>query len=100
MEESKKSAVWKKILAPLGVMVVILAVILMAILKLVELRIISTVTGMVLICVIIVAVFGLIFVVLKAVVEPILAVVGKAGNGKEDKFSAKVDRVASRDDEL
>lgn len=100
MEESKKSAVWKKILAPLGVMVVILAAILMAILKLVELRIISTVTGMVLICVIIVAVFGLIFVVLKAVVEPILAVVGKAGNGKEDKFSAKVDRVASRDDEL
>ena len=97
MEDTKKNEMWGKVMAPLaGFLAIVLAAFLI-ILKLLESGVIGTVMAMILICVIVAAVFGGIFMVIKSILDQIRSVI----NGKvseNTKVAEKAKKLADRED--
>ena len=71
MEDTKKNEMWGKVMAPLAGFLAIVLVAFLIILKLLESGVIGTVMAMILICVIVAAVFGGIFMVIKSILDQI-----------------------------
>ena len=97
MEDTKKNEMWGKVMAPLaGFLAIVLAAFLI-ILKLLESGVIGTVMAMILICVIVAAVFGGIFMVIKSILDQIRSVInGKAS--ENTKVAEKAKKLADRED--
>ena len=97
MEDTKKSEMWGKVMAPLAGFLAIVLVAFLIILKLLESGVIGTVMAMILICVIVAAVFGGIFMVIKSILDQIRSVI----NGKvseNTKVAEKAKKLADRED--
>ena len=75
MEDTKKNEMWGKVMAPLAGFLAIVLVAFLIILKLLESGVIGTVMAMILICVIVAAVFGGIFMVIKSILDQIRSVI-------------------------
>jgi len=73
VEDTKKNEMWGKVMAPLAGFLAIVLVAFLIILKLLESGVIGTVMAMILICVIVAAVFGGIFMVIKSILDQKLA---------------------------
>ena len=97
MEDTKKNEMWGKVMAPLAGFLAIVLVAFLIILKLLESGVIGTVMAMILICVIVAAVFGGIFMVIKSILDQIRSVI----NGKvseNTKVAEKAKKLADRED--
>lgn len=94
MEDTKKNEMWGKVMAPLAGFLAIVLVAFLIILKLLESGVIGTVMAMILICVIVAAVFGGIFMVIKSILDQIRSVI----NGKvseNTKVAEKAKKLAT-----
>ena len=97
MEDTKKNERGGKVMAPLAGFLAIVLVAFLIILKLLESGVIGTVMAMILICVIVAAVFGGIFMVIKSILDQIRSVI----NGKvseNTKVAEKAKKLADRED--
>ena len=97
MEDTKKNEMWGKVMAPLAGFLAIVLVAFLIILKLLESGVIGTALAMILICVIVAAVFGGIFMVIKSILDQIRSVI----NGKvseNTKVAEKAKKLADRED--
>ena len=95
MEDTKKNEMWGKVMAPLAGFLAIVLVAFLIILKLLESGVIGTVMAMILICVIVAAVFGGIFMVIKSILDQIRSVI----NGKvseNTKVAEKAKKLAEQ----
>jgi len=101
MEEKKGKALWVKLLIPLSVFMAVLLVCELIILQLVSAKILTPLAAMILICVVTLAVFGIVFAVIKTIVDPIRAMfTGVQEGAPEGRLAEKAKRISQRDDEL
>ena len=96
MEDTKKNEMWGKVMAPLAGFLAIVLVAFLIILKLLESGVIGTVMAMILICVIVAAVFGGIFMVIKSILDQIRSVIN--GKVSENTKVAEKQKLADRED--
>lgn len=102
MEDKKKTAVWGKLLKPLCAFLVILVVCQIAVLQLVKAGVISTIFAMILDSAVVVAIFVMIFMLVKSIFDQIRVVV--SGNAAENmtgsKVAEKAKKLAEREDDI
>ncbi len=100
MEGSKRKSMWGKILAPIGFLLAIVLAWQVAVLMMLEAGIIRTIMAMILIGAGLVLVFGLIFAVVKIVMDQILSVVYSRPVEDGGKISTGTSRLAERNDDV
>lgn len=101
MEERKKGSLWGKILVPLCMFLLVIGVWQIIILKLLEKGVFSTMMAMIFISAGTVLIFGIIFLVIKSVLDQIRLVVNGAGaEGGNSLAARKVGKLAEREDDL
>lgn len=102
MGDRKKRSMWGKILLPLCVFLVIIGGWQVLVLKLLEHGIINTVLAMVLICAGTFVIFGVIFLVIKSVLDQIRIIVdgGTAGGMETGGLVRRARKLAEREDDL
>ncbi len=100
MEGSKRKSMWGKILAPIGFLLAIVLAWQVAVLMMLEAGIIRTIMAMILIGAGLVLVFGLIFAVVKIVMDQILSVVYSRPVEDGGKIATGTSRLAERNDDI
>lgn len=104
MAEKKKKAVWGKILKPLCILVIVMVLAQIAVLELVKTGVISIFMAMLLNSIVIVVIFGVLFFLVKSLLDQIrTAVLGEAQTKAgmlDDKKAEQVKKLAEREDEL
>lgn len=99
--EEKKKAIWGKVLFPLCILLAVIGIWEIAVLKLLEKGIVSTMLAAILLSLGTVVIFAEIFFVVKSLLDQIRAVVGGTEQGEPDgRIAEKAKRLAERDDEL
>lgn len=99
--EEKKKAIWGKVLFPLCILLAVIGIWEIAVLKLLEKGIVSTMLAAILLSLGTVVIFAAIFFVVKSLLDQIRAVVGGTKQREPDgRIAEKAKRLAERDDEL
>lgn len=102
MEGQKKTAIWGKILKPICVLVAIMVACQIVVLQLVKIGAISIFFAMILNSVLIIVIFGIVFLIVKSMLDQIRMVV--SGDNKEDaqnnKLAEKAKKLAEREDDI
>ena len=102
MEDKKKTAIWGKILKPICLLVAIMVLCQIVVLQLVKVGVISIFFAMILNSALIIVVFGIVFVIIKSLLDQIRLVVSREKNedGQNDKRIESAKKLAERDDEI
>lgn len=102
MKDQNRQSVWGKILLPLVIFLVIIVVWQIVVLLLFKGGIIGIVPAIVLNMLVTVIIFGVIFMVIKSILDQIRAVVdgGSGANMGSDKIAEKARKLAERDDDM
>lgn len=102
MKDQNRQSVWGKILQPLILFLVIIVVWQIVVLLLFKSGIIGIVPAIVLNMLVTVIIFGVIFMVIKSILDQIRAVVdgGSGANMGNDKVAEKARKLAERDDDM
>lgn len=102
MEDKNKIAVWGKILKPLCAFLAILVICQIVVLQLVKMGILNTLVATILNSVVIIVIFGSIFMIIKSMLDQIRMVVsGDAKeNGEDNKMAEKARKLAERQDDV
>ncbi len=96
--KEKKTVVWGKILVPLCVFLAVLILWQIVVLQLVAMGVINTMVAMILNIAVIVVIFGIVFFIVKSLLDQIRLVV--SGGASTDNQGNKVKKLAARQDEI
>lgn len=102
MEEKRQTAIWAKILKPLCIFLIIMVVWQVIVLKLLEAGLINTIVAILLEGVGLIVIFGLIFMLVKSMLDQIRVVVsGDVNRGAENsRVAEKAKKLAERQDDI
>ena len=102
MEQDKKKAAWGKVLAPLFVLLFVIVLWQGLVLELLKNGIISTMIAVILVSAVSVVIFGIVFLVVKSVLNQFFAIVqGRTGNDQEtSKVGEKAKKLMEREDDI
>lgn len=102
MEGKNKTAIWGKVLKPLCALVVIVVACQIGVLQLVKIGAVSIFFAMILNSVLIILVFGIIFFLVKSILDQIRMVVDQDGKTEtqDSKLAEKAKKLAERDDDI
>lgn len=100
--QEKKNATWMKLLKPLLTFLVVVAVGQIIVLQLVKMGILSTMVAMILLTLVTAVIFGIIFVIIKSVLDQIRVVVSGASDSeaRQDKLTEKAKKLAEQNDDV
>lgn len=97
-----KTALWGKVLKPLCAFLAIVVVWQIVVLQLLKVGVINTLVAMILSSVVVIVIFGSIFMIIKSMLDQIRMLVsgGMNENAQESRATEKVNKLAERQDEL